>query len=68
MFPSIAEIRERVPAENTKPRMAYRPDCNICGGIGWKNVGPDAPSNENPNPKEDRYKRCDCAHVEFVTP
>lgn len=68
MFPSIAEIREHVPAETAKPRMNYDSKCKICGGLGWKNVGPADPTPDNPNPKADRYTRCDCAHVIFVTP
>lgn len=61
MFPSIAEIRDKVPTEESKPRMAYDSNCKVCDGSGWKNVGPDHGGREN------RYARCECQHVVFVT-
>lgn len=64
-FPVPADIWEYMPTATRKPRMAYDENCKTCRGLGWKNVGPAHPTNENPRPKEDRYERCDCAHVEF---
>jgi hypothetical protein len=64
-FPCVAEIIERIPAPNTKAVMRYLADCPSCSGCGWKYVGPDAPSPDNPNPKADRVKRCHCAQIVY---
>lgn len=65
-FPCPEEIQENIPVPNARQTMRYEQNCDHCGGLGWKNVGPAMPSPDNPNPHEDRYKRCHCAQITAV--
>jgi hypothetical protein len=65
-FPVPAEIRKYIPAPQCKMQIVTKENCEMCDGFGWKNIGPAMPTRNNPNPKADRYDKCDCRTVEFV--
>jgi len=64
-FPVPNEVMDNIPVPNERAVFRYRDQCGKCWGLGWKNVGPDRPSQGNRNPREDRFMRCDCASVQY---